>query len=119
VKPGHLDVTIVPADYALGVPPIRDKELLDIASTLQGAKSLGNGVRLVPGNYIAIPREHGKALTKMSGLKMMDGFLVPKEAEKKDVYDAVTSVMPDLAYLSLSVKVSPTKMTNCLLPMPA
>ena len=26
-KPGHLDVTMVPADYALGVPAIRDKEL--------------------------------------------------------------------------------------------
>jgi hypothetical protein len=44
--------------------------------------------------------------------------VVPKDAEKKDVFDAVTSVMPDLTYLSLTVKVSPVKMTNCLLPMP-
>jgi hypothetical protein len=91
---------------------------LDIAATLQGAKSLANGVRLVGGEYIAIPREHGKALTQMSGMKMMEGFLVPKETTQKDVYDAVTSVMPDLTYLSLSVKVSQVKLTNCLLPMP-
>jgi hypothetical protein len=39
-KPGHLDVTIVPADYAMGVPAIRDKELARIYRQVPDGVSL-------------------------------------------------------------------------------
>jgi metacaspase-1 len=39
-KPGHLDVTIVPADYELGVPAIRDKELARIYRQVPDGVSL-------------------------------------------------------------------------------
>jgi hypothetical protein len=39
-KPGRLDVTMVPADYALGVPAIRDKELARIYRQVPDGVSL-------------------------------------------------------------------------------
>jgi hypothetical protein len=39
-KPGHLDVTMVPADYSLGVPAIRDKELARVYRQVPDGVSL-------------------------------------------------------------------------------
>jgi hypothetical protein len=50
---------------------------------------------------------------------MMDGFLVPKGSGVLDIYDAAPKVLPGVTYLSFSVKVKKTKISNCLIPAPA
>jgi hypothetical protein len=50
---------------------------------------------------------------KLSGLKMVDGFLVPKEASSLDTYVAAPDVFPEVTYLSLSTTVSRTKIAGC------
>jgi hypothetical protein len=93
---------------------------IDVASTATGCSSVPEALRLRTGTYIAIPREHSDSVrNKLAGLKLADGFLVPKDASDLDLYDAVPQTLAGATYLSLSVKVKPTKLTGCVVPVPA
>lgn len=100
--------------WILGSGPV------DVASTAAACSSVHEGLRLRTGTYIAIPREHSDFVKDhLSGLKLADGFLVPKDAMDLDVYDAVPNTLAGATYLSMSVTVKPTKLTGCVVPVPA
>jgi hypothetical protein len=87
---------------------------LNIAATKEGAGTLTPSLRIRSGNYIAVPKSQISLMRgKLSGLKMVDGFLVPKEASALDTYDAAPGVFPEVTYLSLSTVVSRTKIAGC------
>ena len=48
---------------------------------------------------------------------MQDGFLVPKEAGYLDTFDAVPQTLAGATYMSIALKVKPTKLNNCSFPV--
>ncbi|HEV3331642.1 MAG TPA: hypothetical protein VG096_11710 [Bryobacteraceae bacterium] len=83
---------------------------LDVTTTAQGLQNAPDAVRLRPGNYVAIPKEQSDAIkNQLAKLKVLDGFLVPKEATALDVYDAYPTAAPGVSYITLSVGVQPSK----------
>lgn len=100
--------------WILGSGPV------DVACTAAACSSVREGLRLRTGTYIAIPREHSDFVKNhLSGVKLADGFLVPANATDLDVYDAVPSTLAGATYLCMSVKVKPTKLTGCVVPVTA
>jgi len=87
----------------------------DIAATASAFSSLNNPLPVRNGSYIVIPREQGPLLKpELSKVKIMNGFLVPKEATDLDVTpDLVQTLIPGLTYLSLGVSVKKTKYNSC------
>jgi hypothetical protein len=83
---------------------------IDVATTKAAAQSTPDALKLPPGNYVLIPKEQSDAIkTQLDKLKVLDGFLVPKEAKALDVYDAYPSAAPGISYITLSVGVQGAK----------
>jgi len=83
---------------------------LDVTATVDGVKASPEALRLRSGSYIVIPKEHSAALKDQLGkLKILDGFLVPKEATSLDVFDAAPETAQMVSYISLQVAVANTK----------
>ena len=83
---------------------------LDVTATVDGAKNSPEALRLRSGSYIVIPKQHAAALKDQLGkLKILDGFLVPKEATSMDVFDAAPQTAQLVSYISLKVSVTNTK----------
>jgi hypothetical protein len=83
---------------------------LDVTATVDGSKAFPEALRLRTGSYIVIPKEHSAAMKdQLSKLKILDGFLVPKEATSMDVFDAAPQTAQLVSYISLQVSVSNTK----------
>jgi hypothetical protein len=83
---------------------------MDVAATSDGAKSSPDALRLRTGSYIVIPKEHSDAMKgQMGKLKILDGFLVPKEATALDVFDASSQTAQLVSYISLQVTIANTK----------
>jgi len=77
---------------------------------VDGSKASPEALRLRSGNYIVIPKEHSAAMKDQLGkLKILDGFLVPKEATSLDVFDAAPQTAQMVSYISLQVSVANTK----------
>jgi hypothetical protein len=91
---------------------------MDISATADGVKSLGGALRVTNGTYVVIPKQHGAELTTLKDWKLMDGFLVPKDADEREVFHDTTSIMQGLTYMTITAKVSKAKMGNCLLSLP-
>jgi hypothetical protein len=81
-------------------------------------KSLGSALRVTNGTYVVIPKQHGTELTSLKDWKLMDGFLVPKDADEREVFHSATSIMQGLTYMTVTAKVSKAKMGSCLLSLP-
>jgi hypothetical protein len=82
----------------------------DVAATADGSKASPDALRLRTGSYIVIPKAHSAAMKDQLGkLKIMDGFLVPKEATALDVFDAAAQTAQMVSYISLQVTVANTK----------
>jgi hypothetical protein len=82
----------------------------NVATTAKGVESSPDAIRLRAGNYVLIPKEQSDAIkNQLSKLKVLDGFLVPKEAGALDVYDAYPSAAPGVSYITLTVGVQPSK----------
>lgn len=88
---------------------------MDIAATAAAFSSLNNPLPIRSGSYIVIPREQGPLIKpELNKVKIMNGFLVPKEATDLDVTpDLVQGLIPGLTYLSLGVNVKKTKFNAC------
>jgi hypothetical protein len=85
---------------------------MDVTATVDGVKNSPDALRLRSGNYIAIPKEHSAAMKDLlSKLKILDGFLVPKEATSLDVFDAAPQTAQMVSYISVQVTVSNAKAT--------
>jgi hypothetical protein len=84
---------------------------LDVTTTQSGAQTNPDALQLPAGNYIVIPKENSDAMkaVSMDNVKLLDGFLVPKEATALDVYDAYQSTAPGVSYITISVGVQPAK----------
>jgi len=90
--------------WILQSPPV------DVTATVDGAKASPQALRLRSGSYIVIPKEHSAAMKdQLSKLKILDGFLVPKEATSMDVFDAAPQTAQMVSYISLQVTVTNTK----------
>jgi hypothetical protein len=80
---------------------------VDVTSTVDGSKNSPDALRLRTGSYIVIPKEHSAAMKDQLGkLKILDGFLVPKEATALDVFDAAPETAQMVSYISLQVTVA-------------
>lgn len=78
----------------------------DVATTKPAAQSSPDALRLPAGNYVLIPKEQSDAMkNQLDKLKVLDGFLVPKEAKALDVYDAYPAAAAGVSYITLSVGV--------------
>lgn len=78
----------------------------DVAATQAAAQSTPDALKLPAGNYVLIPKEQSDAMkTQLDKLKVLDGFLVPKEAKSLDVYDAYPTAAPGVTYITVSVGV--------------
>jgi hypothetical protein len=87
--------------------PILHSPPLDIVTTSRALADLPQAVRLRSGNYVAIPKEHASDIKdEIKNLKIIDGFLVPKEPTTFDVYDQFSGVVPKVSCLSLNIRVS-------------
>jgi len=83
---------------------------LDVTATVEAPRLLPRPLRLRSGSYIVIPKEHSAAMKDQLGkLKILDGFLVPKEATSMDVFDAAPQTAQMVSYISLRVSVANTK----------
>ena len=83
---------------------------LEVAATVDGSKAFPEALRLKSGSYIVIPKEHSAGIKDQLGkLKILDGFLVPKEATSLDVFDAAPQTAQAVSYISLQVAVTNTK----------
>jgi hypothetical protein len=83
---------------------------IDVTATVDGSKNSPEALRLRSGSYIVIPKENAAALKDQLGkLKILDGFLVPKEATSMDVFDAAPQTAQMVSYISLQVGVANTK----------
>jgi hypothetical protein len=83
---------------------------LDVTATVDGSKAHPEALRLRSGSYIVIPKEHSAGIKDQLGkLKILDGFLVPKEATSLDVFDAAPQTAQMVSYISLQVTVTNTK----------
>jgi hypothetical protein len=83
---------------------------MDVTATVDGSKNSPEALRLRSGSYIVIPKEHASAIKDQLGkLKILDGFLVPKEATSLDVFDAAPQTAQAVSYISLQVAVTNTK----------
>lgn len=83
---------------------------MDIATTKEGAQQNPDAMRLAPGGYVVIPKQHSDAMkNQLDNLKILDGFLVPKSAGPLDVYDAYQQAAPGVSYISLTVGAQPVK----------
>jgi hypothetical protein len=83
---------------------------MDVTATVDGSKNSPDALRLKNGSYIVIPKEHAAALKDQLGkLKILDGFLVPKEATSLDVFDAAPETAQMVSYISLQIAVTNTK----------
>jgi hypothetical protein len=83
---------------------------MDVTATVDGSKASPEALRLRSGSYIVIPKEHASAIKDQLGkLKILDGFLVPKEATSLDVFDAAPQTAQMVSYISLQVTVANTK----------
>jgi hypothetical protein len=80
------------------------------AATVDGSKAFPEALRLKSGSYIVIPKEHSAGIKDQLGkLKILDGFLVPKEATSLDVFDAAPQTAQMVSYISLQAAVTNTK----------
>ena len=81
----------------------------DFVTTQAAAQSTPDALRLPAGNYVLIPKEQSAAIKgQLDNLKVLDGFLVPKEAKALDVFDAYPSAAPGVSYITISVGVQNT-----------
>jgi hypothetical protein len=82
----------------------------DVATTKVAATTAPDAMKLPAGNYVLIPKEHSDAIKgQLNKLKVLDGFLVPKEATALDVYDAYQGAAPGVSYITVSVGVQQGK----------
>jgi hypothetical protein len=82
----------------------------DFVTTQSAAQVAPDALRLPAGNYVLIPKEQSSAIKdQLAKLKVLDGFLVPKEAKALDVYDAYPSAAPGVSYITMSVSVAASK----------
>jgi hypothetical protein len=87
----------------------------DVTCTADGCSNFPDAVRIRPGSYIAVPKEQSGLLKgKLDNLKVVDGFVVPRNAGSLDTYDAARDALPGITYLSLSLKTKATKLNGCL-----
>ena len=101
---GSLQAQGAQQQWILQSPP------MDVTATVDGSKASPEALRLRSGSYIVIPKEHAAAIKDQLGkLKILDGFLVPKEATSLDVFDAAPQTAQMVSYISLQVAVTNTK----------
>ena len=91
---------------------------MDIAATAMALSASNDPLPIRKGMYIAVPREHGPLLKpELKKYKIMNGFLVPKDATDLDVTpDLVASVLPGVTYLSLGIGVKRIRINPSGLP---
>jgi hypothetical protein len=91
---------------------------VDIACTMEAAAT-ADSIRFRPGTYIVLPKAHAALLKDhRNNVKVLDGFLVPKEASALDVYDAAPSTASGVSYLSMRVNVKKIRLNGCLAAAP-
>lgn len=88
--------------------PILQSPPIDLATAQAAMQQLDSALKLRSGQYMAIPQEHAAALKpQLANLKLLNGFLVPKEADEMDVFTVVPTTATQVSYLSLQVLVNP------------
>ena len=89
----------------------------DVACTADGCSNFPGALRIRPGSYIAVPKEQASLLKgKLDNLKVVDGFVVPRNTGSLDIYDAARDALPGVTYLSLNLRTKATKLNGCLVP---
>jgi hypothetical protein len=93
---------------------IINSPLKDVVASYDAVDS-GNmhsdALRLITGEYVIVPSHSTAALSsQMEGLKMLNGYLVPKDlAASADPTTAAKAALPDVTYATLKVSVAPAE----------
>jgi hypothetical protein len=91
---------------------IINSPLKDVVASYDAVDS-GNmhsdALRLITGEYVIVPSHSSEALSaQMEGLKMLNGYLVPKDlAASADPTTAAKAALPNVTYATLKVSVAP------------
>jgi hypothetical protein len=93
---------------------IINSPLKDVVASYDAVDS-GNmhsdALRMITGEYVIVPAHSTEALSsQMEGLKMLNGYLVPKDlAANADPTTAAKAALPDVTYATLKVSVAPAE----------
>ena len=93
---------------------IINSPLKDVVASYDAVDS-GNmhsdALRLITGEYVIVPSHSTAALSsQMEGLKMLNGYLVPKDlAASADPTTAAKAALPNVTYATLKVSVAPAE----------
>jgi hypothetical protein len=91
---------------------------VDVACTAEAA-SAGESIRFRTGHYVVLPKSQANLMRESkNNLKVLDGFLVPKEASLLDVYEAAPATAAGVSYLSMRVNVKKTHLNGCRVIVP-
>jgi hypothetical protein len=100
---------------------IINSPLKDVVASYDAVDS-GNmhsdALRMITGEYVIVPAHSTSALSaQMEGLKMLNGYLVPKDLPANaDPTTAAKAALPDVTYATLKVSVAPAE--NVTVPQP-
>jgi hypothetical protein len=100
---------------------IINSPLKDVVASYDAVDS-GNmhsdALKLITGEYVIVPAHSTEALrAQMEGLKMLNGYLVPKDlAANMDPTTAAKAALPNVTYATLKVNVAPA--TDVTVPQP-
>lgn len=100
---------------------IINSPLKDVVASYDAVDS-GNmhsdALKLITGEYVIVPAHSTEALSaQMEGLKMLNGYLVPKDlAANMDPTTAAKAALPNVTYATLKVSVAPA--TDVTVPQP-
>jgi hypothetical protein len=85
-----------------------DKEV-DVYATKEAKNGTNpaSAVPLIPGTYVLVPQIHlPKFKEAQNDLVVLQGLLVPKKTDAKDVHIAAKTVLPDVTYVTVHVSVT-------------
>ncbi len=84
---------------AASIPVVATKEM-------RQQPEFANGVPVRTANYIVVPRGHLKRFgDEMQKYELKRGVVVPKGTKPHEIFEAASSVLPDVTYLTLSMAV--------------
>jgi hypothetical protein len=98
--------------HPAGTVPIFQHLPVDVFATGPAWKRQASsvGLPLLSGDYVLVPRNQlDRINSKIGGLELQQGFIVPKGTSSNDVYNVAAdpSKVPDVTYVTVSAQVRP------------
>lgn len=88
---------------------------MNLVCTAEMAGQRQQALKVRTGSYVVLPKSQaGQLKSSLNDLKVIDGFLVPKNATMFDVFDAAPQTIPGVSYLTANVTVKRAQLSSCI-----